>query len=413
MFRFLGKIARNALVILGVVLFVGAVYSVVFPKDFPVLSSFNPIITSEMFALSSLPLACLGFLTAFKSRTSVPISIISLSLLLISIFNLTNLNIPFPLFRLVLYVSWVLSYGAAKFLKFIYELHRGAELKFSMRPRLFGRSFEIRKLRASVIVCFMLLMLLSPLILTDYQANVKGYSNYAAEDVDSTLNFLKLVKDGDVVVPQEGTQDLLLHAGIEPTMLMHGDLLKKIYSINTLQNLTQAIHSKYPNASRAQVFMLQKWIGSKYYPILSVQFARAHQLGSVAFYTIPLSFYEKELLESPITVQLPAGPQWVIISLDLTEADLSNGGIIALKIVNHGESKTFIGSITDTHGNSTEKTFFSLQPGDNIYSISLHNLTSVVDLSNPATLELNFSWISREPSIDLIITNMTLIIPRY
>jgi len=117
---------------------------------------------------------------------------------------------------------------------------------------------------------------------------------------------------------------------------------------------------------------------------------------------------EKELLEAPIQVQLPAGPQWVHINI--TGTNLSTAQILALRIINNNNaSKTFFAKIQDTHGNATEQILFTLQPGDKSYYIHLTELKEAIDLSNPAKLTLCFSWYGWEPNIDLTITNMTLI----
>lgn len=405
-----GRLRRGVLV-LSVILLLGAFYSILFPKTFTVLGSYNPPITLDMFALSSLLLACLGFLTVFRS--SVPISIISLSLLLILIPNLTNVNVAFPLFRLVIYISWILSYGAAKLLRFIYGIHGKVRLEFSKSFRFFRKMFEIGNWNASAVVCVMILTLISPIMLQDIQTTGQRYSNYVEEDVESALNFISILEDDAVVVPQERTQGLLLYTGINISrMINNKTVLQELYSANSLQSFSRIILSNYPRTEKVYVFILQRFIGLENAPYPSEQFLKGvgerHQLGSVVYYTVPISYSEKELLESSIQVQFPAGPQWVYINI--TGTDLSNGGILALRIIdNNNASKKFFAKIQDIHGNSTEQILFTLQPGDNFYYIRLTEIEEVVDLSNPATLVLCFSWYVWEPSIDLTIVNMTLI----
>lgn len=411
-FKSAGRYWRKVLILMTILLFVGAVYSIVFPKNFPILGSYNPHITLGMFAISSLLLACLGSLTVLKS--SVPIGITSLSLLLILIPNLTNVNVAFPLFRLAIYISWLLAYGAAKFFKFVYDRHRSFELKFPIHFSFWKRKIEISNLQASLLVCVTLLTLLSPVIIMDLQAVSRSWTYHNQEDVNSALSFLNLLEENDIVVPQGWTQDLLIYAGIDlSTMISNGTMLQGLYSASTLENFSQIILSRYPNASRAQVFTIERRAGNENYPTPSPEllelWGEKHQLGSTVYYTVPLSYTEKELLESSIHVQLPAGSQWVYINI--TGTDLSNGGILALRIINNNNaSKTFFAKIQDIHGNSTEQILFTLQPGDKKYYIRLTEIEEVVDLRNPATLTLCFSWYGWEPSIDLIISNMTLMI---
>ena len=414
MFKFSEKLTKRVLFIVGACLFAGTVYSIVFPKNFPILGSYNPPITLDMFALSSLILAAFGFLTVFRS--SVPLSIVSFSLILILIPNLTNVNVAFPLFRLVIYMCWVLSYGVAKFLRFIYDAHRNVKLKARMNFRLFKKKLEIGNCRASVMICIVLLTLLSPIILQDIQASTrKYYSNYTEEDVQSAIQFISLLEDSDLVVPQAWAHDLLIYAGIDlHKMISNKSLLQELYSVNNIQNFSLKILSSYPNTSRAHVFMIQRRIGNKNCPGPSLDllevWGEKHQLGSIVVYTIslPVILEEKELLEAPIQVQLPAGPQWVHINI--TGTNLSTAQILALRIINNNNaSKTFFAKIQDTHGNATEQILFTLQPGDKSYYIHLTELKEAIDLSNPAKLTLCFSWYGWEPNIDLTITNMTLI----
>lgn len=125
----------------------------------------------------------------------------------------------------------------------------------------------------------------------------------------------------------------------------------------------------------------------------------------------PFDIEETELLESPVDVNLPVGPQWVRI--DLAGTTLSNEGVLALRINNHNNaSKTFFAQLQDIHGNLTEQILFTLQPEDKSYYIRLTEIQEAVDLSNVAKLALCFSWYGWDPAIDLTINNMTLIMPK-
>ena len=404
---------REGVSILSIVLFLGAFHSILFPKTFTVLGSYNPHITLENFAVSILPLAFLGFVSAFWFSMST--SVLALSLVTVLIMNATNLNVAFPMFRLVVYISWLLAYGAAKCLNFVYSRHRRFELKFPVHFSFWKKKFEIRNLQASLLVCVTLLTLLSPMIRMDLQVTNElwKYPNYNQKDVDSTLNFLNLLEENDIVVPQGWTQDLLIYAGIDLSrMISNGTILQELYSTNTPENFSQIILSKYPNASRTRVFIIERKIGNKDYPAPSLEllelWGEKHQLGSIVFYTIPLPLRieERELLESPIRVKLPAGPQWVYINL--TGVDLSQGISMTISILNNATSKTFFAKINDMQGNSTEKIIYTLQLGDETYNIPLRNLKEIIDLSNPSTLTLCFSWYGWEPTIDLTIVNITL-----
>lgn len=296
-FRSSRSITRKSLFLISAVLFVGTVYSIIFPKSFPILGSYNPPITLGMFAISSLILACLGFLTIFKS--SVPTTIISLSLLLISIPNLTNVNVAFPLFRLVMYISWVLSYSGAKLFGFINNFYGKVKLKFSTRFHLSKKTFEIGNWRASVVIYIMLLTLISPLMFQDVQAIKKGYSNYTKEDVESALNFTKLLREGDIVVPQACAHPLLIYVGININKMIYNEsLLQELYSTTTIQDFSRIILSKYPNTSRVHVFMIERRIGNKDFsapPLKLLELCgEKHQLSSIVFYTISLSRFSEE-----------------------------------------------------------------------------------------------------------------------
>jgi len=253
------------------------------------------------------------------------------------------------------------------------------------------------------------------MIITDLQVTNElwQYPNYNQNDVDSAIDFLNLLEENDIVVPQGGTQDLLIYTGIDLSrMISNGTILQRLYSANTPENFSQIILSKYPNASRAQVFIIERRFGNENYPTPSLEllelWGEKHQLGSIIFYTISLPFRieEMELLESPIRVKLPAGPQWVYINL--TGIDFSQGISMTMRILNNATSKTFFTKINDIHSNATEKIIFTLQLGDETYDIPLRNLKEIIDLSNPSTLVLCFSWYGHEPAIDLTIVNMTL-----
>lgn len=279
---------------------------------------------------------------------------------------------------------------------------------------------ELKKMFGSVdwrgiLLCILVLALLSPFIAYDLLQVKKGSRNYREEDVESALTFISLLEDNDIVVPQKWTQDLLIYAGIDLGKMIHdGDLLQELYSDNTLKDFCQKILTEHLTTSRAQVFLIKRWIGNKNIPAPSKSFLEVmgekHEIGSIVFYTISLSsdVAEWELLETPVAAQLPVGPQWVYINI--TGTNLLNGTILGFRIVNNNNApKKFFAKISDIHGNSTERIIFTLQLGTQYYYIQLTQIEEIIELNSPASFTLCFSWYNWEPNIDLTITNLILI----
>lgn len=402
---FLEKYKKAVFLILAFSLILCALIPTLFPSFF----SSKQSITLDVFAISIVPLALLGFISAFW--ISIPSSIISFSfitVLLVDISNTIYVTAQISIDRMAVYISWLLSYGAILGLNSIHRYYRKPKLDISIRLR-FGR--KLKNIGSSLSFILMILLLISPMIVKDFQTPKVGSQNYVDEDFHSTTEFLTLLEAGDIVVPQRFTNCILLYEGVDPKKLINDKkILQELYSTRSLQNFSNIIRSNYPNASRAQVFLLKRFIGLEQCTYPAEQFLMGvgdrHEVANVLFYTIPLSYSEKELLKSPINATFPVGGQWLFINL--TGMNLSEGEILSLRI-NSNATKKFIVKIKDIHENSTEKITFTLEAGENFYYIRLSEIEEVLDLKNPGTLAFCFSWYYHEPSIDIIITNMTLI----
>jgi len=274
-----------------------------------------------------------------------------------------------------------------------------------------GKIFENISWRG-VFLCIVVLAVASPLIIYDLMRVKRTYSYFKEEDVQSTLSFLSLLDDRDIVLPQHKAQLLLYYVGLDMDRIVNnGTICQELFTTNSLQNFSQIILSNYSNVSKIYVFMIERRIGNKNFPMPSLEFlelwGEKHQIGSIRFYIIPSIIEERELLESPVIAQLPVGPQW--IRINITRANLLNGTILGLRIINNNSaSKSFFAKISDTFGNSTERIVFTLQPQDHYYYIKLTQIEGVIDFRNPNTFTLCFSWYSWKPNIDLTITNLTL-----
>jgi hypothetical protein len=395
------KHSKTLLFIFIVIILLGAFNSIIFPKTFSVLGTYNPPIKGEYFAYSTLCLAVLGFISAFW--TSISITMISFSFIIILIMNLPNFDIAFPLFRLIIYISWFLSFLAVKGLKSIYDITNESLKESRIKILFLNKEIVIEKIKTSLIIGSILL-LMSPMIISDINASKPTYSYHNQADIDSTLYFKTFLKENDIVIPQYWTWNILRYVGIKVR------IDETFYSINDPYNFSQSILSKYPNASRVLVFMIKRWIGNKSYPTPSLDilenYGEKKQFGNIVFYIInlPITVQERELIESPIKVQLPDGPQWV--NINITGVDLNQTDFISINIINNFKQKSWFTQLKDIHGNSTEKIRFNLIVGNSTYKIPLMNLKESVDLKNISCIVLCFSWYDQS-KIDLTIMKIT------
>lgn len=290
--NFSKKRIRIGFLIVGIVFLIGTFNSILFPKTFSVLGSYNPTIRLDMFATSILLLAVLGVISTFWS--SVQIDVLFLSLVIVLFMNFPNVNVAFPVFRLVIYISWLVSYLAAKSLNFIYDLFY---FKFELSTCLLFLNRLFKNKKMILLIPGIFLLILSPIIVTDFAAAEKRYSYHIQEDVDSTLDFITLLKKNDVVVPQSWTQNILRYVNIDIDKVIHDETL---FSSNTIENFSQIILSKHSNATRIFIFMIQRWIGNENYPVPSLELLGKHgekyRLGSIAYYVIYLGARKYSIL---------------------------------------------------------------------------------------------------------------------
>jgi len=274
-------------IIISIILIVGALNTILYPKTFKIFEPYNPPITINMFAISILPLALIGFISSIWF--SIPKVILSFSYILVLILNLINLDIAFPLFRLVIYVSWILSYSSVMFLKFIYEFNVRTNIKLIINLERFKKKNIIIKLKSSIIIVIAILIILSPMIISDFNASKPEYlvPNFTQDDVDSAIEFLSLLKENDVVIPQERTLRLLRYVGIDLSIVIND---KELHLTNDPQRFYQIIISRHSNASRVLVFTIQRCLGNELFPTPSLEMLELlgvkNQIGSIIFYTI-------------------------------------------------------------------------------------------------------------------------------
>lgn len=404
------KYKRIWILIIIITLLLGAFNSILFPKTFEVLGSYNPPIKQSRFATSILSLAFLGLISAFWFPT--PSCILSFGLIVVLILNLTNLNVAFPLFRLIIYISWLLSYGAIKGLKLFDNLGsiKISNINCNLNLGVFKKNVIIR-LKHSIIVLIAIIIIISPLIIIDFNSSKPSwrYPNFNQEDVDSAINFVSLIGENDVVVPQDWTLNLLRYVEIDLSKIIND---RELYSTSDPQNFSQIILSKRSNVSRALVFIMNRWLLNENMrtPQLDMlnKYGIKQQIGTISFYMfeIPFEFIE-ETLVSPIIFKIPKGPQWV--NINITKFDFSKADSIIIEIINNNSTlRRFFLKISDIYENSSDKIIFNLRSGKSSYQIPLNNIKDKLDLSKLNKITFCFSWWD-DSEIDLIIESITLV----
>lgn len=115
---------RNKIVWVAVlVLLFGAMYAIIAPAN--TNFAYNPQITPSMFGYENLILGILGFIVVPLVKYKPPLTIGFFGIVLILIADATLSGFSFPLFRLAIYITWILSAGLAISIKFIFESLRG------------------------------------------------------------------------------------------------------------------------------------------------------------------------------------------------------------------------------------------------------------------------------------------------
>jgi hypothetical protein len=267
--------------LLGALLF-GAIIAIIFPKRFDFLGVWQPPIELSDFSISVLPLAFIGFSIAFLSK-SLPNFIVNFAFLLLSLLNLTNLNIAFPQFRLLIYASLLLPYGVIIGIK-VFCI---TDLKLGI----------LKMKQNATTICLLFIMLLIPFVIVDIADQRQAKSYFTDHDIQSAVTFTSLVSESDIVIPQALTSYLLRHVNLDMNRLFHVvsnfTIDRTVYSITDYDEFISYITSHYPNIDRAMVFIISRYLSDSTYYTPSINMleinAEKQQIGTVVAYIIHLT----------------------------------------------------------------------------------------------------------------------------
>ena len=281
---------RKIFISLYYVLLMGGLYSILISKDFQILGTYNPNIVMANFSKSLLPLSIFGLISNVWNPVDRYFG--ALSVIVLIILNLTNINIAFPLFRMIIYITWISTYlgikGIVEFLKIFDEDFNTKIIKLNLP--LFSKNIKIK---LSVLIVFILSLTLTPFIYKDYQSINGHYSYYSVEDVTSTYSFVNVINDEDIIIPQGWSNGVLLYAGIEPIQLVNGYNLQQLYEIDSIELFSDIILENYPNKTRALIVGRERFIDRDGYPFPQIGFMETYgeitRIGSIIYYEIKLN----------------------------------------------------------------------------------------------------------------------------
>ena len=264
------------------VLFFGALIAIIFRKRFEFLGVWQPPIELADFSISVIPIAFIGFSIAFLSK-SLPNYVENFAFLLLSLLNLTNLNIAFPQFRLLIYASILLPYGAVI----------GTKVFCNSDLRL--RTLKIKE--NATLLCLLFIVLLVPFAIFDITDPRQAKSYFTDHDIKSAVTFTSLVNNSDIVIPQALTSYLLRHVNLDTDRIFHivsnFTIDQTVYSITDYNEFTTYIKSHYPNIDRAMVFIINRYLSDTTYYTPSINMlernAEKQYIGTVLVYIVHLT----------------------------------------------------------------------------------------------------------------------------
>ena len=262
------------------ILLVGALYAILFPKTFALLGTYQPPIGLNDFSIVALPLALIGFSAALL-HVGISIQFLFLSLLILMMLNLPNVNIAFPQFRLLIYCLIILSYGAAKGFKvFCYT----ADTSNAHRRVL------------SLASCLIFIFILTPFVAIDITAQRPSISYFTQYDVDSANAFTSVLQDPDIIIPQGATHYLLRYVGVDENQIYlkrsNFTIDTEIYEISEIDLFVEHVLSEYPDVSKIFVFIIENKIDdSRYYtPSITMleSFFNKQRSGTIVIYSLDI-----------------------------------------------------------------------------------------------------------------------------
>jgi len=269
---------RYFYLILGLLL-LGSLIAIIFPKRFDFLGVWQPPIELDDFSISVIPLICIGF-SASLSKKSVSKYVLYFSFLLLTLMNLTNLNVAFPQYRLLIYTSILLPYGVVKGIKYFVNTN-------------FNHNTFLKK-QVTISIFFFFLILLVPFVVLDVNNQKQASSYFNVQDVESTISFANLLTSGDIIIPQKWTNYLLRHVGIDLTQIFYVTtnftVDKTIYTIKDYSEFIEFIRKDYPESNRAFVFIITRYLSDPNYYTPSIDMleenAAKKQIGTITLYIV-------------------------------------------------------------------------------------------------------------------------------
>lgn len=257
-------------VIILSMLIISSIYSLLYQKDFELLGTYNPPIVMNNFSMLSIILSIVSliFLLKYYNNEIMNMFIISNIILL----NIPNLNIPFPLFRLIIYLSWIMSYSSIITLKNISLIIGNKIKKINLKINLYKKNIIVRNFPSYLIITLILIGFM-PIIYNDINNLKPKYSNFNDKHILSAIEFLKDIKENDVVIPQRWTQNLLNYVGIDKDQLLINDSL---YETSDPIIFSQIILQNKPNTTRALIFIIESWVDNPNAPYPSLDILKTY-----------------------------------------------------------------------------------------------------------------------------------------
>jgi hypothetical protein len=210
-------------------------------------------IEMDNFSLSFLILSLVGAFSFVKRR--IPLAVGILALIVSTSLAASYLGIEVPLSRLVIYITWVMSYVTAHFISTMY-IPVEMEISNSSIRGLINKSVEWGKANRVMLI---ILLVFAAVSVNDMGHQRRFLPTYSSYELESAKTFVESLGDGDLVYAQSEAEILLYFLGVPRGNIVHDpaeeQALGTIFGESSPHVVSKLVQENYPDAKKFHVVL--------------------------------------------------------------------------------------------------------------------------------------------------------------
>ena len=204
----------------------------------------------------SLPFLFLSLMGAFSFvDRRVPLAVEAITFMVSASLVASYLGVEVPLSRLVMYITWVMSYVIVHFISTMCKPVE-LEIRDSSIRGLIRKSIEWSKANRIILIILLVFAIIS---VNDVGHQRRFLPTYSSFEVESAKTFVESLGEGDLVYAQSEAEILLYFLGVPRSNIVHEpakeQALSTIFMESSPHVVSKLVQENYPDAKKFHVVL--------------------------------------------------------------------------------------------------------------------------------------------------------------